>query len=371
MINQHRLLTIFIDMARIDAPSLHERHLADWLHHQFSALGCRVREDQTGDRIGGNCGNLYVDFPGERSEPPILFSVHLDRVEPGRQIEPVLGDDGIIRSAGDTILAADDLAGIAAILEMMRSLHETGRPHRPIEVLLSVAEEAHLQGIHQFEPGWIKAKEAYVFDTSGAPGIAVLEAPGHIRLDMTIIGKAAHAGIEPDKGISAITVAAQAIAAMSLGQVDAETTANIGSVSGGGETNIVAKQCQITAECRSRSQQRLHEQADHMEHCVRNAAVQAGAKALVRQTISYLPYRIASDDPVAARFARACQTVGIEPRYISTGGGSDNNVLNRHGITGLVLSCGMQGVHSTHEWLSLRDLVKTAQLAEALAVDPV
>jgi tripeptide aminopeptidase len=369
MIQEKRLTDLFCQLVRIDAPSLNERAMADQVKHMLSNLGCRVEEDQAGEAIGGNCGNLIAYWPGEVDKPPILFGVHLDTVGPCLGKEPIIGSDQVIRSNGQTILGADDLSGLAAILEAMRSINEDQIPHRPVEILASVAEELHLKGSHQFDFGQLASREAYVLDTSGSPGAAALQAPGHVSLTFEIFGQAAHAGIAPETGISAIQAACKGISGMKLGRIDAETTANIGRIEGGGATNIVADYCLATSECRSLRQEKLQAQAASMRACMEQGAAETGARVSIKEVTSYHPYQVNPEHPVVGRFVRACAKLGLPGKLSTSGGGSDNNVLMQHGIAGIVLTCGMQQVHSCSENISILDLVNTARLVEELIRD--
>ena len=370
MIDENRLTRLFCELVAIDSPSRGERQMADRVTVLLRELGCEVEEDQAGQAIGGNCGNLYARLAGTLPGAPLLLSVHLDTVEPSAGKQALIGEDGVIRSSGRTILGADDLAGVTAILEAIRSTREKAIPHRSLEILLTVAEEQHLTGSHHLEVHRLKAREAYVLDTSGEPGLAVLQAPGHIALTFEIQGQAAHAGIAPETGISAIQVAARGIAAMQLGRVNAVTTANIGRIEGGGETNVVADYCRVTAECRSLDTASLRLQADHMRSAMLTAAEAAGARVDVVETPSYQPYQVDPNHRVVRSFVTACEELGLKVRLTSTGGGSDNNILSLHGITGIVLSCGMAKVHSCQEEIRIRDLVDTARLVQALICQP-
>jgi len=365
MINEQRLVQLFCDLVTIDSPSRSERDMADHVKSLLLDLGGQVEEDTAGQAIGGNCGNLYAQLPGQLPGEPLLLSVHLDTVEPSRGKQAMVCD-GIIRSAGGTILGADDLAGLTAILEAVRSADEQAIPRRSLEILLTVAEEQHLLGSHHLEPWRLKSREAYVLDTSGAPGLAVLQAPGHIGLVFEIYGQAAHAGIAPETGISAIRTAALGIAAMRLGRVDDVSTANIGRIEGGGETNVVADYCRVTAECRSLDLASLRTLADELRAAMNQAAEQTGARVVIHEKQSYQPYQVERDHPVVSRFVSACDQLGLPVRLVATGGGSDNNVLALHGITGIVLSCGMSKVHSSQEEISIRDLTDTARLVKLL-----
>ncbi len=369
MIQKARLTNLFCQLVRIDAPSLNEREMAETIKTMLQNQGCSIEEDDAGSEIGGNCGNLLARWPGELEEPPLLFGVHLDTVGPCQGKEAVIGSDQVIRSQGQTILGADDLSGVAAVLEAMQSIREDRIPHRPVEILLSVAEELHLRGSTHFDCRKVQAREAYVLDTSGSPGRAALQAPGHITLTFEIFGQAAHAGIAPETGVSAIQAACRGIAKMKLGRIDAETTANIGHIEGGGATNIVADYCRVTAECRSLNQEKLETQAADMRAGMEQGAAETGARVAIQAETSYHPYRVEPEHPVVRRYVRACNRIGLPGELATSGGGSDNNVLMRNGIQGIVLTCGMKDVHSCQENISVEDLTNTARLVEALIMD--
>lgn len=369
---QADLVDLFCHLAAVDAPSGHERVMADLVSSYLTDLQLTVVEDGTGAATGGNAGNLLCRIPasGCLDPAPLLFSTHLDTVQPclGKQIQ--ISPAGVIHTDGQTVLGADDLAGVTAVLAAVMAICRAGLSHRGLELLFSVSEEKHLQGIKHFAADGLTARQGYVLDTSGAPGLAVVAAPGHILLDCTVFGQAAHAGIAPETGVSAITAAARGIAAMHLGRISAATTANIGSVRGGGETNIVADTCRITAECRSLDASALREQADHMRSCLQNAVEEVGATVSIREEQSYLPYSVPSDAPVVQRFLTACRRLGLPGELTSTGGGSDLNILARSGLQGIVLSTGMTCVHSGQESLMITDLVNLTKLVLLLMTDP-
>lgn len=370
MINEARLVSLFCELVEIDSPSRAERQLADRLSAIFERLGFAVAEDDAGVRIGGNCGNIYARLYGSLPLAPILFSCHMDTVEPCRGKRAVVGPDDVIRSAGGTVLGADNLAGITAVLEAVECIRSSGKPHRTIEVLLSVAEELHLSGSHWLEPSRLTAREAYVLDTSGPPGRAVLQAPGHIGLTFDVFGQAAHAGIDPEAGISAIRAAALGIASLRTGRVDELTTANIGRIEGGGETNIVADHCRVTAECRSLNLDRLKAVAEEMKSIMARAAAAVGARIETMEKLSYLPYNVSENQPVVSRFREVCAKLGLPVSLIVSGGGSDNNVLALHGIDGIVIACGMNKVHTREEQIRIADLADTARLVLGLIESP-
>lgn len=357
---------LFCELVRHDAPSLHEGEIAAWLKKWLRAeLGLELEEDETANKIGGESGNLVCRIPGELPGPSKLFSIHLDTVEPCRNKQVVI-DNGMIKSDGKTILGADDMAGAAAILTALWQIRKMGTPHSDMELLFTVAEELHLQGSRHINPGWLKSEIAYVLDTGGAPGLAVNSAPGHIDFNFKIRGKAAHAGIAPEQGISAINTAASAIAAMELGRLSSGVTANVGRIEGGSVTNIVAEHCEFTAECRAHSIELLMAQADNMRSCVESACQKSGAVLEVERKRSYLPFKTAEDSISAVLFRHACNNLGLNPVFAQGGGGSDLNHLVQLGMEGIVLAVGMENVHSCDESIKIEHLHQLTSLVREL-----
>ena len=368
MIDRERLTHEFLALASIDAPSFDERNMADTLIERLRSLGATVREDDAGAKLSGNAGNLLAELPGSLPGEPLLFSGHMDTVGPCLGKHPFLGDDGRFHSDGTTVLGSDDLAGVCAILEAIRCLREDGTAHRALQLVFSVGEERNLAGAKQLDLGWLKAREGYVLDTSGPPGHAVFTAPGNRRIVARFHGLAAHAGIAPEKGINAIAAAADAVASVQWGRIDADTTANVGRIEGGGATNIVPDACLVEAECRSFSRERLDALAASITERFHEAAARHGATVDVVTTAAYETFRLSEQHPVVRRFQEACRTLGLAETLSPGGGGSDANIYVQSGTACLVLACGMTDVHSVNETLSLQDLVDTAGLVRELMV---
>ena len=368
-IHQERLLSDFLDLTTGSAESLDERRVAELLTEKLRDLGFSVTEDDAGQNLGGNAGNLYGVLKGTLAGPPLLLSAHMDTVKPGCHKKPVLHENGTITSDGTTVLGADDAAGLAEILEGIRSVREAGIPHRDIEILFPVAEEIFIQGSNVFDFSRIQAKEAYVLDMSGPVGSAAVRAPSMFSFRVTVKGRASHAGFAPENGINAIAVAAQAIAAIPQGHVDPETTCNIGTITGGSAKNIVPEQCICTGEVRGFS----HEKVLHCIEEIRNAfanAVQPHGASFVMETQEILrSYCVPEDAPVVTRFQRVCASLGFAGELRSTLGGSDNHNFVKAGISGIVLSCGMQRVHSTDESITVQELVRGSALVAGLILD--
>ena len=366
MINKDRVLKEFFELVQITCSTKAERQVADVVGARLAALGGELSEDNVGEKIGGNCGNLFAYFKGTvAGAPSILFSAHLDSVEPCAGIEPKL-ENGIITSAGDTILGADCKAGVVGILEAIRVVKEQNIPHGDIQVVFTVAEEGGVNGSKLMDKSRLQADMGFVLDSSGAPGRVIVMAPGQNKLDITITGKTAHAGIAPEEGVNAIVVAGKAMAKLNHGRIDFETTANIGKISGGGATNIVTDKVTITAEARSRNAQKLSDQTRHMVETFEQVAAANGAKAEVKVTKSYDPFVLTEDMPVVKVCCAAAEAIGLKVVLEGTGGGSDANFFNVYGVPSAVLGVGMSKVHTTSEYIKEEDLYNTAELAVSI-----
>lgn len=369
MIDRERITREFCELAAIDSPSYGEREITDVLKKKLEALGFVVREDDAASKIGGNAGNIYAFLEGEYAEEPILFCGHTDTVEPSRGKRAILHEDGMITSAGDTVLGGDDLCGVVEILEGVRHLVEEGIPHRPVEVILMAAEEVFGKGAKAYDyEGWgFFAREAYVLDMSGPVGCAALSAPSLIGWEARVTGKAAHAGFAPETGVNAILAAARAVAELSPGRIGEDTTMNIGTVSGGEANNIVPEKCVVKGEVRSLD----HEKALAVIGQIRETFLEHAGDTTVDFLVDphLVAYHIPEEHPVVRRFQRACEKLGLPGNTTSTLGGSDNNILLLHGITGIVLSCGMRNVHSTREYTFAEDLANGAALVAELLKD--
>lgn len=366
MIDAERVKQTFLDLVNINSPSRKERGVADYVKAWLSTLGFEVEEDDAGARIDGNAGNVIAFLPGTvDGAAPIFLSCHMDTVEPTKGINLVFDGD-TIKTDGSTILGADDKAGIAAVLEGVSDVLERNAPRGDIQVILSISEEQGLRGAREMDHSKIRAKMGYVFDTERPVAGLTISAPTHDGMTVEIHGKAAHAGIAPEKGVSAIVAAGNAIAKMKLGRIDAETTANIGGIKGGKARNIVPDLVTIGAEARSRNTDKLDEQVRHMTTVFEQEAEKIGATAIVTTTRQYATYRWTAEDEVVKLGMAASRRIGIEPVFVEGGGGSDANVYNTIGIPALVVGTGYSGAHSTVEEISVTDLAKTAEFAAAL-----
>lgn len=362
MVNRKRILDEFCRLVSIDAASFQEREMADDLKKTLSELGFEVTEDKAGEYYQGNCGNIYGYLKGELEGEPILFSAHMDTVEPSKHKKAVVHDDGKITSEGTTVLGADDISGVVSILEAVRTIKELGIPHRNIEVLFTIAEEVYINGSEVFDYQFIKAKEAYVLDLDGQVGTAAIKAPTLVSFTAKIIGKASHAGFAPEQGIHAIAIAAEAITQIKQGRIDEQTTINIGTIEGGKAKNIVPDECILKGEVRCLNHAKALAEIDGIEAVLSKVTEKNKANYKFDTSFGCFAYEVEKEHHVVKQFEKACKALNYQTNLIETFGGSDNNNFFKHGIVGIVLSCGMNQVHSLEEYSHIEELVKCSNI---------
>ncbi|MCW8329454.1 M20/M25/M40 family metallo-hydrolase [Photobacterium sp. SDRW27] len=353
-INQDRLIQHFIDLVKINSESRNEKAIAECLAEQLGQIGFQVAKLPVPADIS-NGFNIYAKLPGQL-DGSVLLSCHMDTVTPGNDIEPVI-NDGVISSKGDTILGGDDKSGIAAIMEAVRCILAQKLPHKTIELAFTVYEEGGLHGSKNFDMSYVESQQAIVLDSGGDIGTIITVAPGQQNLKISIKGKPAHAGLAPEDGINALTVAAEAINQMKLSRIDSETTANIGVVKGGQATNIVMPELYLEAEARSLDDNKLADQVDHMVNTFKDAAEKHRAEINIESTRAYNAYCIEDNDTFVETVKAAFIANNVEPKTQSTGGGSDANIFNEKGIKTINLSTGMAKVHTTDEYIKIEDMV--------------
>jgi tripeptide aminopeptidase len=353
-----RLLNTFLDLVRIDNPSGKEHEIVGYIRAALEPLGVHFEQDEH--------LNLVGRLPGEGE--PLLLNAHTDCVTPCTGVHPVV-QDGIIRSSGDTVLGADDLAGVAAILEGVRRIRQGGGSNRAAELLFTSQEEIGLRGAAAFDYARLQARMGVTLDSTGAIGGMCMGGPSQDNVAAVIIGKAAHAGLEPEAGINAIRVAAEAIAAMPLGRIDEETTANIGVIQGGVATNIIPERVELRGEARSHRQESLDAQVEAMTRALHEAAADHGAKLELNISHPYRTYRLKEDEPVVQYVTKTLKTLGIEPYTYVSGGGSDVNIFAQYGVRVVNLSLGYQAIHTLNEHMAVADLERAAQVVTALLAE--
>jgi tripeptide aminopeptidase len=362
LISETRLVRTFLDLVAIDSPSGQEEAIGAELARRMAALGGEVERDEH--------GNLIARIrPGQSGSSGdwLMLSAHMDTVGNDRGIKPQVRD-GVLYSDGTTILGGDDKSGIAVILETIRSMQEDELPHPALEVVFSVGEELTLHGAKLLDKRGLRSRRGYVLDSGGPIGTIVTSAPSQDSLQITVHGKKAHSGSEPEKGINAIRVASEAIAAMPLGRIDPETTANIGVIEGGVAKNIVPDEVRIQGEARSRNDMKLAAQTAAMAGAFQEAAERHGARVEFKITRSYSTYKWTEKDPIVAQAMAAARRLGFTPTLEGSGGGSDANIYAEAGIPCAVLSTGMEDVHTSQEHIAIADMVDSARLLQEICL---
>ncbi len=365
MINSKRLGNYFETLVRTDSVSKEENRIARMLTRMLEERGAEVRFDRAGEMTGGDCGNLVAKFRGNVEREPIFLSGHMDTVEPGRHVEPVF-DNGVYRSDGSTILGADDKSAIAIILEVLDVIFENNLDHPPIEVIFTVCEEIGLLGAKYFDFSLMDAKLGYVLDSTDPEGI-VINAPAAVKFDIKVVGKTAHAGGEPERGINAIMVASNAISRLDSGRIDHETTCNFGRIKGGTATNIVPDLVEIKGEVRSHDTDKLERVTEKIRRGFSDAADEYRRDdELPRVEFvaenDYPKTSIPEEHPVVMLADKASRNLGRELKRKVIGGGADANIFCSKGIVTGVLGTGMRDVHTVNENVSLADMESTARL---------
>jgi tripeptide aminopeptidase len=364
MIDEARLTALFLELVQIDSLSRREGRIAARLAHELTALGAQVHVDGAGKEVGGETGNLIAHVPGTADAPALLLCAHMDTVPPGEGVRPVVDGD-VIRSDGTTVLGGDDKSGIAIVCECVRICRERALRHPPLDVVFTICEEQSLLGARHLDLELLRARHGLVFD-SDAPGVVFTRAPGATAIDVVVHGRAAHAGMAPERGVSAIRVAAEALAAMRLGRLDAETTANVGLIEGGRAVNIVPDRVHFRGEARSHDPARLAAQTAHMQRCVEEAVARhPGARADVQVLPQYEPMVVADDTAIMRLITAAADRAGRPITSAAMGGGCDANVLNKRGLEVVNLGTGMRDIHTTSEWLRVSDMVAAAEVTLA------
>ena len=372
MINRERLLETFLTLARMDAESFGERAVADYLKKRLPKLGVTAEEDRAdelcGRRSANSAGNIYGFLPGNAAGECLLLSAHMDTVKPGIGKTPVVHEDGAITSDGTTVLGADDKAGMAAILEALAVLREDGLPHADIEVLFPAAEEIYGRGSEVFDYAKLRSKISYCFDLTGEIGEAVTQAPTILSVNVTVEGRAAHAGFNPEDGVNALTAAARALARIPVGRVSDDTTVNFGTISGGSVTNAVPALVTVGGEVRSLRHEEAIRRAEVIRGTFEEEAAGLGAKAAVTYREMVHAYETDRSSRAVGRFEKAARSAGLEPKLGVTFGGSDQNHFSRHGIEGIVAASAMHDVHTVHEYTRIDEMAKLTELILALVL---
>jgi tripeptide aminopeptidase len=370
MIKHERMVETLLDLVKIDSQSKEELAVAHRLMSDLQKLGAEVRIDDAGTRVGGNSGNVVARIAGNApNAAPLLLSAHMDTVPPGNGVKPVQLADRI-KTDGTTVLGGDDKSGLAVILEVLRVVKENAVPHGDLEIAFSICEEIGLLGAKNLDYSALRAREAIVLDSTHA-SLCFTQAPSADHFEFTVHGLEAHAGVVPENGISAVRVAAEAIAAMPLGRIDPRTTSNVVIISGGLATNVVPNECLVRGEARSLDDATLDATTAAIRRCFQEAAARATTtvggtlhRAWIeeRSGREYESMHVPDSDPLVQALLAAAKAAGRSVTTASIGGGCDANVFNRRGIRAVNFGTGMRDIHTVNEWLDLADFYACADV---------
>jgi tripeptide aminopeptidase len=360
------VVDLFTELAAIPSPPGGERAVADVVIRYLRDCALDVDEDGAGRVVDATAGNLYSRLEARTAGTPLFFCAHLDTVPPVGPVEPVVGEDGVVRNAGGTILGADNKASVAAMLEATRRVLSENRPHAGIELVFTPKEEVGLLGAFAFDHTRLDARQGYVYDQAAPIGSVILGAPYSQALEVRFTGRASHSGMHPEEGRNAIAAAARAIADLRLGRVDEDSTANVGMITGGTAPNIVAEHCSFVAEARSHDEAKLRDLVQEMIDACSFAAQMSDCRVDIGTRKSYDGYRFKQDDDVVRRAAEALARTGYEPRFELSGGAADANVFNERGLQCVNLANGMTDIHTPDEHISVADLEGMVDVTLAL-----
>ena len=359
------VVDLFTELASLPSPPGEERAVADVVIGYLRDLGLSVDEDDAGPKVGSNIGNVFCRLEATDGGNPIFLCAHLDTVPPEGPIEPVI-EDGVVRNAAGTILGADNKSAVAAMLEGARRVLVENRPHGGIELLFTPKEEVGLLGAAAFDHERLQARLGYVYDQAAPIGDVILGAPYSRAMQVRFHGRAAHSGMFPEEGRSAVAAAARAISDLRLGRIDEETTANVGIIQGGTAGNIIPEWCTLDAEARSHDERKLDELVQEMVDVFSFAAGLEDCEVETKVSKSYKGYRFKPDDPVVRIAHAALERSGYKPAYGLSGGAADANVFNERGLACLNLANGMQDIHTPDERISVADLEGMVEVTLAL-----
>ncbi len=364
MINEKRLLQIFIELLRIKSPSKNEKEIVNHVSQKLKKLGLEVNVDKCGSKFGSNAGNIIALYRTKNpsGSSPIFLAAHLDTVSINGDIIPVIENGKIVNSNKECILGGDNKAAVAAILEALNVIKKKNIPTGNIYIIFTISEEIGVLGSKCIDMNSIKAKYGFAFDSDGDVGAIINKAPYQNSIYAYFKGRSAHAGVEPEKGINSIKAAAIAISNMKMGRIDEESTCNVGRIDGGVARNIVAEDTKLELEARSLKLSKLEKITDEMINDLKKGAKETGAILNYETIREYDGFEIAENEIPVCVARAAIEKLKIKPKITSSGGGSDINIFNSKGKTSLNLSSGMENVHTSKEFVKVEQLVKLAAL---------
>jgi len=357
--NYRNLIKTFINLVKIESPSLKEKKIINYLKNELKNLGLELYFQKVGET-----GNLVAKLKGKKNNS-FFLNAHIDTVEPCYGVKPIITDT-LIKSDGKTILGGDDKAALAIFIELIKFIKKHNIPTPDIYFVLTYGEEIGLVGAKNFDFSLLKAKYGFSFDADGSPGTIILSAPTHYLYEIKVYGKSAHAGIEPEKGLNAIKIAADIINNIPMGKIDFETTANVGKIEGGIATNIVPDFVQFNGEVRSRNKIKLKNYIKNLKELLNEKSRKYKTKIEYNFNLAYKGYKFNENSFLVKKLKEACEICNLPVKYVHSNGGSDANIFNQNGFPTLNLGIGMQNVHSKNEFILIKDLINSFRLAVSI-----
>ncbi len=367
--NHQRLIDIFLELVSISAVAKQEKPVADYIRKFLDNKGISSTEDRTGRIIQGTTGNIIAKIYNNGKKAPITFSLvsHMDTVKPTTGIKPVVMD-GRISSDGNTILGADNRAGIALILFLIENLQKNGQSHLPFEIIFTVGEETGLYGSTNLDMNLVESRTAYILDSSADPGFFVYAAPGASDFSINFIGKGSHAAVNPDLGINALSMAAKLITLFQVGKVDEDTTINFGRISGGEANNVVPPRVNLTGEIRSFDPAKIEKYSQDLSDHLDRIVSEFSGKYEFSVEQAFPGFVLDKESEAIRRLNTCLKKTGLTPSPIRYHGGSDANMLNNKGMTAIDLGIGAKNPHSTEEYILIKDLMAIESLVHHLVL---
>jgi tripeptide aminopeptidase len=360
--NESKMVKTFLELAHINSPTYKEKKLATYLIKELKKLGCKVYVDGAGKKVGSDTGNVIAYLKGNIKSKPFLLATHMDTVLPNEKLKTIISKKEI-KTDGKTILGADDKAGIAIVLQILRILKEEKLPHPPIEILFTTSEETGVYGSMNLEKSRLKSKYGVVIDNTHSTQL-ITKAPARMSLNIKITGKTAHSGVEPEKGISAADVFVKAMGLVKFGRIDSETTSNIGFIKGGVAINMVMPEMELQAEARSRKPAKLKALTLKIKKSFEKAAKMCGKKLNGKMVYPKVEFKsklefphlsIAPNSPLIKQFQKSAAKYKLKMKLAASGGASDANLLYSYGIEAPNLGCGYRDAHTNQESLILKE----------------
>lgn len=356
--NTKRLARTLIDLCEIPSPSKREGAVAAYIRQRLDVLGLTVEEDGAADHLEGETGNLLIRVPGS-GQTPILLTAHMDTAMSIAEVPDrinVIVSGSTVHTDHNSSLGADDKAGITLVLELLEHISKSTDINRPLEILFTVQEEAGARGANYFDTTSIQSEQGFVLDGDTPVGTVIVRAPHKFRYEVLVHGRAAHAALEPEKGLNAIRVLSIATAALPNGKIDDHTVTNYGIIEGGSATNVVPARARLIGELRGHNLDRVVAVQEQVSSLVERTAKMCDASAEVTWAQVYPGYDVARRELCIGLFNDACKRLEIKPDYLVTDGGGDANALNGAGITCVPFGLGMQAIHTNEEYISINDL---------------